>query len=119
MKRLTTFEDIFNLLLKDYRGFNVEVEIKQDGVQISCFRTTIDNIVIKPLEKRHQKKWVNKGRQVGLMVIKESYNNNLNIPFILGFNTMDAVFLKNGVTISTLNLEFVIKKKSKQKKKLA
>jgi len=120
MKRLTTFEDIFNQLLKDYRGFTVEVETRQDGVRISCFQTTIDNIVIKPLDKQYHKKWHTRGQKVGLITIKERFNNNnLNIPFILGFNTMNAVFLTNGVTIKTLNLEFTIKKLSKQRKQLA
>ncbi len=120
MKRLTTFEDIFNQLLKDYRGFTVEVETRQDGVRISRFQTNIDNIVIKPLTKQCYKKWPTRGQKVGLIVIKEVFtNNNLNIPFLLGYNTMNAVFLKNGVTIKTLNLEFAIKKVSKQRKQLA
>lgn len=120
MERLTTFEDIFNKLLEEYRGVEVEVVTKQDGLIISCFTTTLNNILIKPLNKKQSKKWSQQGEKIGLLVIEAKKNKNtFNIPFILGYNTMNAVFLSNGATIQTLELEFVIKKISGRIKQLA
>lgn len=120
MTQLSTFEEIFNKLHEDYQGQYVKVVTKQDGVDIASFHTYIDNIDIKPLNKRQSKKWNKKGKKVGLIVVKEKYSkNNFNIPFLLGFNTMKATFLKNGVTISSLNMEFIIKKTKAKKKLLA
>lgn len=120
MVELSTFEEIFNKIYQDYQGEKVNVITKQDGVNIANFQTCIDKIDIKPLSKRQSKKWNQKGKKVGLIIIKEKYSkNNLNIPFLLGFDTMKAIFLKNGVTISTLNMEFVIKKIKTRRKKLA
>lgn len=120
MKKLTTFEDIFNKLVEDYQGETVEVKTRQDGVNIASFRTRINNIVIKPLNKRQSRKWSKSGAKIGLIIVQEKRNRTrFNIPFILGFNTMKAVFLKSGVTIKTLNMEFIIKKEKARKKQLA
>lgn len=120
MKELSTFEEIFNKLYEDYQGENVNVITKQDGIDITNFQTIINNIDIKPLNKRQSKKWNQQGEKVGLIVIQEKYSKNkFNIPFLLGFNTMKATFLKNGVIINSLNMEFIIKKTKKSKKLLA
>lgn len=120
MKRLTTFEDVFNKLTDDYMGLKVEVETKQDNLNITNFTTTIDDIIIKPLNKMQSKKWNKEGKKIGLIVFKEkSRKVSFNIPFILGFNTINAVFLKNGVIIKSLNMEFIIKKNNRREKRLA
>lgn len=120
MKRLTTFEDVFNILTDDYMGLKVEVETRQDNLNITNFTTTIDDIIIKPLNKMQSKKWNKEGKKIGLIVFKEkSRKVSFNIPFILGFNTMNAVFLKNGVIIKSLNMEFIIKKNNRREKRLA
>ena len=120
MIQLSTFEEIFNKLYEDYIGEKVSVITKQDGVNISSFQTSIDNIDIKPLNKKQSKKWTKKGEKIGLIVIQEKYSKNkFNIPFLLGFNTMKAAFLKNGVIINSLDMEFIIKKTSSKKKLLA
>lgn len=120
MKRLTTFEDVFNKLTDDYMGQKVEVETRQDNLNITNFTTTIDDIIIKPLNKMQGKKWNKEGKKVGLIVFKEkSRKVSFNIPFILGFNTMNAVFLKNGVIIKSLNMEFIIKMNNRREKRLA
>ncbi len=120
MKQLSNFEEIFNKLYEDYQGKSVNVITKQDGVNITSFHTCINNIDIKPLNKKKSKKWNQQGKKVGLIVIQEKYSkNNFNIPFLLGFNTMSATFLKSGVIINTLNMEFIIKKNQKGKKLLA
>jgi hypothetical protein len=120
MIRLNTFEDIFNKLMIEYRGKKVEINTRQDGVNIASFITTIDNIQIQPLNKTQK----DNRKKVGLIKIqnrkKTQKKTSINIPFILGFNTMNAVFLKNGVTIKTMNMEFIIKKiPSKWNKQLA
>ncbi len=120
MKQLSNFEEIFNKLYEEYQGESVNVITKQDGVNITSFHTRINNIDIKPLGKKKSKKWNQEGQKVGLIVMQEKYsNNNFNIPFLLGFNTMKATFLKNGVIINSLNMEFIIKKIKKNKKLLA
>lgn len=120
MVQLSTFEEIFNKLYEDYKGEKVNVISKQDGVKIASFQTCIDRIDIKPLNKRQSKKWNKNGEKIGLIIIKEKCsNNNFNIPFLLGFNTMRATFLKNGVIINSLKMEFVIKKPKFKNKLLA
>ncbi|NLJ84598.1 MAG: hypothetical protein GX336_06790 [Halanaerobiaceae bacterium] len=120
MLQLSTFEEIFNKLHEDYRGQMVKITTKQDGIRISSFQTTIHEIEIKPLNKKESKKWAAKEKKVGLIIIKESHRNNcVNIPFLLGFNTMAATFLKDAVIINSLNMEFVIKKIKSNSKLLA
>lgn len=123
MKKLTTFEDIFNKLIKDYGKKEVEISIKQNGLNISNFITIIDHVIIKPLKESDAKNWNVKDKKVGLIVLQrkseEKYYTRVKIPFSLGFNTMSAVFLKNGVTIKTFNIEFNIKKYPVNKKRLA
>ena len=56
-----------------------------------------------------------KRKKVGLIIIKEKYNNNcVNIPFLLGFNTM-RTFLNDGVIINSLNMDLSLKNKIKEK----
>lgn len=120
MLQLSTFEEIFNKLYDEYKDQKVKVTTKQEGIKISSFQTTIHKIEIKPLNKKQSKKWTNKENKVGLIIIKEKYShNNFNIPFLLGFNTMDATFLSDGVIINSLNMEFVIKKTKAKRKLLA
>lgn len=120
MLQLSTFEEIFNKLHEDYQGQRVKVITKQDGIRISSFQTTIHRIEIKPLNKIQSQKWAAGGKKVGLIIIKEKYNNNsFNIPFLLGFDTMAATFLNDGVIINSLNMEFIIKKIKSRKKLLA
>ena len=117
MKKLSTFEDIFNKLLQDYQGRTVEVETRQNGVRLSSFITTIDEIKIKALDKKNCKKWSVDNKHIGLLLIEEGFKNSkFSIPFILGFNTMQAIFLENGATISSLNLEYIIKKRDRKQK---
>ncbi|MFI5359104.1 MAG: hypothetical protein ACHQYO_03570 [Halanaerobiales bacterium] len=120
MLQLSTFEEIFNKLYEDYQGQKVKITTKQDGIRISSFETTIHDIEIKPLNKKESRKWARKEKKVGLIIIKEKYNNNcVNIPFLLGFNTMAATFLNDGVIINSLNMEFIIRKIKSRKKLLA
>ncbi|MFP4015917.1 MAG: hypothetical protein ACLFUI_02690 [Halanaerobiales bacterium] len=119
MRELTTFEEVANKLYKDYRGAMVNITTRQAGITLASFQTSIENIEIKPLNKSQSKKWNKDGKKVGLIVVQDKHSrNNLNIPFILDFNTMKATFLKTGVVIKTLDMEFIIKV-SKRKKKLA
>jgi hypothetical protein len=122
MKKLTTFEDIFNKLIEDYSGHTVQISSKQDGLNITDTKTKIRKVKIKPLNKKRSRKWNKNGKKVGLLIIKGKNffkTTTINIPFLLGFNTMKAVFLKNGVTIKTYNMEFTIKKVSNEKKHTA
>lgn len=122
MKKLTTFEDVFNKLIKDYCGHMVEIKAIQDGVNITDTKTRIKDIKIKPLSKRQSKKWHKKGKKVGLIIIKGRNffkTTTVSIPFLLGYNTMKAVFLKKGATIKTYDMEFTVKKISDKKKLLA
>lgn len=115
MDKLSTFEDIFNKLFLEYKGIKVEVRVKQDGIEIASFITNIDNIIIKPLNKKYRK-----SKKIGLIVIQEEKEKTrFNIPFILDFNTMYALFLKNAVHIKSMNMEFIIKRKAAQKEKTA
>lgn len=115
MQRLTTFEDIFNKLVKDFEGHAVQVESKQNGITITSLSTIIDSIYIQPVKKS-----LKKTKKMGVLVIQEkSKKNRIKIPFILGFHTMEAVFLKKGVIIKSLNREFTIKKQSSWQKRLA
>lgn len=116
MDKLSTFEDIFNKLFFEYKGIRVEVRVKQDGIQIANFITHIDNIIIKPLNKKYREG----SKRIGLIVIQEDKEKTcFNIPFILDFNTMYALFFKNGVNIKSMTMEFVIKKKTAQSEKSA
>lgn len=119
MINLSTFEDIFNKLVELYQGKYVDVVSKQDNITISNFSLKIDNIKIKPLSKRKSKKWNEKGQKVGLIVISaKNLKNSFNIPFILGFDTMKATFIKDGVRIKSLDIEFLIKKSKNNNRKL-
>lgn len=121
MKTLTTFEDIFNRLIKEYGGKKVLITTGQQGLNLANFQASIDKIIIKPLNKKQSQKWTNSKQKVGLIILQEKRNNNytsvLKIPFILGFYTMKAVFSKKGVTIKTMDLDFNIKKYALSRKK--
>ncbi|MFW6266283.1 MAG: hypothetical protein ACOC21_01830 [Halanaerobiales bacterium] len=122
MKKLSNFEDIFNKIIKEFQGKEVEISSRQDGVNITTMTSTIVSVRIKPLSKRKSKKWNKKGQKVGLIIIsgrKKWRKTKINIPFLLGYNTMEAVFLKKGATIKTFDMEFTIKKKAAQKRQLA
>ena len=114
LNQLYTFEDIFNRLCEEYQGEKVQVVTKQDGVKIACFKIFIDRIDIKPLNKTQSKKWSKNGEKIGLIRVKNKSRNTIIIPFLLGFNTMKAVFLKNGAVINTMNMEFILKKTGKK-----
>ena len=119
MLQLSTFEEIFNKLYENYRPEG-ENNNKQDGIRISSFETTIHDIEIKPLNKKESRKWARKRKKVGLIIIKEKYNNNyVMFPFSLVLNTMAATFLNDGVIINSLNMEFIIRKIKSRKKLLA
>lgn len=110
MTTLSTFEDIFNKLIVEYQNQQVTVLTKQNGIPIANFQTTIENIIIQPLEENSS------GNKIGLMVVNEKNNkNNFNIPFTLGFNTMEGIFIKDGAIIKTLDIEIIIRKRSKKK----
>ncbi|MGM0409863.1 MAG: hypothetical protein ACQEQF_03790 [Bacillota bacterium] len=118
MKKLSTFEDIFNKLIKDYINQEVEIESKQNGLKITKLKTKIKKIEIIPLNKRKSKKWCKSNKKVGLIKItgrKLIKSTVINIPFLLGFNTMEAHFTQKGVHIKTYNMEFVIRKKTTKK----
>ena len=122
MKKLTTFEEIFNKLIEEYSGHIVSIKAKQDGVNITDTKTKIKKVKIKPLNKRQSKKWHKENKKVGLIIIRGKNflrTTTINIPFLLGFNTMKAVFLKDGVTIKTYNMEYTIKKISNKRRLLA
>lgn len=118
MKKMTTFEDIFNRLASEYIGNQVEIITNQDGVEISNIRTKIRDIEIIPLNKRKNKKWCKSGKKVGLIKIRGNRgikSSKINIPFLLGFNTMEAYFIKDRVNIKTYNMEFIIRKKGRKR----
>jgi len=123
MIELTTFEDIFNKLISDYLGTTVEIKNKNKGLSITTLITTIDRIYIKPLENNTNKKWRKNNKKTGVIVIDRKinaqYQTIANIPFLLGINTMKAVFFKSGVIIKTFDIEFTIKKLVANQKRLA
>lgn len=113
MKKLSTFEDIFNKLYREYKDKDVEVKTMHNELIIANFVTTINDITIIPIEKN-----INRDPQqnhMGLIKIENISHNNFSIPFVLGFNTMEALFFKNGVTIKSNNIKFIIKKINTQR----
>ncbi len=118
MKKLTTFEDIFNKLANEYIESEVEIESRQKGVEITKLKTKINKIEIIPLNKKKSKKWCKTGKKVGLIKIsgkKRIKSATINIPFLLGFDTMEAYFSNKGVHIKTYNMQFIIRKKGRKK----
>ncbi len=123
MQKLTTFEDIFNKLIDDYLKDTVKIENKKNGLIITSLITNIDKIYIKPLPDNKEKKWTKDNKKTGSIVIASKNNNKyhtiVNIPFLLGLNTMNAIFMKEGANIKTFAMEFSIKKLSSNQKQLA
>ncbi len=123
MIELTTFEDIFNKLINDYLGTTVEIRNKNKGLNITTLITAIDRIYIKPLKNSTNNYWRKNNKKTGVIVIAQKnddqYQAFVNIPFLLGINTMQAVFFKSGVIIKTFDMEFSIKKLVAKQKRLA
>lgn len=113
MVEYRTFEEIFNKLIKNFQGEQVEVNLSQQGINLANFMFKIEEIKIKPLPDRKQKrKWSPDDNKIGVIIIRENKNSqkNVKIPFLLGYNTMQAVFSNKGVTINSLNINYIIKK---------
>ena len=118
MTKLTTFENVFNELINNFLGKKVVIFVKQQGLELASYALKIHKIKIEPHNNSYQNNGTN-NKQLGLIVIQEKSNHNqIKIPFLLGFNTMQAVFDTKGASIKTLNFTFCIKEqKTKQLKK--
>ena len=123
MTTLTTFEDVFNRLITEYKDLRIEISIKQNGLHLATFYFKLYDIKIKPLNKKqrktinfNQKKYKktnpNKNK-IGLIILygnqKQQSKAKVKIPFALGFNTMKASFSQKGATINSLGLDIIIK----------
>ncbi|MFW6238359.1 MAG: hypothetical protein ACOC5A_03910 [Halanaerobiales bacterium] len=117
MEKITTFEDVFNKIIDSFKGQRVEIHTRQEGISLARLSTRVDRITINPAEDFSEKK------KIGLISLQRKVNNHfetaVNIPFILGFDTMQAYFTNQGSLIKTLNLEFKIRKTAERKKRLA
>lgn len=114
MNNPKTFEEVFERLYQLYQGRWIQVQIKKAGLSLSKFHILVHKLQIRPLENQQLRKnlGLNRREKLGSIVI---FGSNvaggkdlacLNIPFKLGFNTVDARFTKNQVTIKTCDFEF-------------
>lgn len=115
-----TFDDIFDQLHHLYKSHWIEVQVKKDGLLLSHFSIHVKDIEIRPLDdQKLRRRFDVKGKnRLGTIVILGSHtlkgvaHESLNIPFKLGFDTMDAHFVKSNVSIESCGLEFLIRKLS-------
>lgn len=125
MTSMTNFEDIFNKLITRFKGLTINVSLKQNGLRMASFSFSPDSIKIKPLNKRndnfgkqtvHNDK-LTKNKKIGLIIFyekqQEKLQKKLQIPFILGFNTMEATFSSKGATINSLGINIIIQNTKK------
>lgn len=109
MRKLTTFEDVFNKIYQEYVGSWVEIEVRKDNVRLSCFATPITGCQIRQIKGR----MFSRTRE-GVIILKGRMGSRetelVQIPFELGINTMTAYFIKSGAAISSMGLDFKIRK---------
>lgn len=117
MEKITTFEDVFNRMIETFKGTQVEVLTRREGISLSRLSTRVDRVTINPVECTAN------GKKIGVISIQKKINNHFetaaNIPFILGFDTMQAYFTEKGSLIKTLDLEFKIRNTAEKKRRLA
>lgn len=120
MKTTRTFDEIFEQLHHLYKNKWIEVQVKKDGLLLSHFSIHVKAVEIRPLDDQKLRRRLGlKGKdQLGTIVIYGSHTfkgvaqESLNIPFKLGFDTMDAHFVQSNVSIESCGLEFLIRKLS-------
>lgn len=120
MKITKTFDEIFDQLHHLYKNKWIEVQVKKDGLLLSHFSVHVKGIEIRPLEdqKLRRRLGLKSKDKLGAIVILGSHSQqgtaqeSLNIPFKLGFDTMDAHFMQSNVSIESCELEFVLRKLS-------
>ncbi|MCK4260894.1 MAG: hypothetical protein KAX49_18090 [Halanaerobiales bacterium] len=113
-----TFDEIFEQLHHLFQGEWIEIEVKKDGLLISKFNAHVKDLKIRPLHNKSLSRnlGIEGKNKIGIMVIIGSHTHNgkvtdcLNIPFKLGFDTMDAHFIHQNVLIETLGYEFTLHK---------
>ncbi|AZR74625.1 hypothetical protein BBF96_15330 [Anoxybacter fermentans] len=120
MKITKTFDEIFDQLHHLYKGKWIQIQVKKDGLILSNFSVQVKDLQIRPLEDKGlcRRLGLKRKEKLGSIVIKGSHTENgqvvdcLNIPFKLGFDTMDAHFLRKNVSIETCGFEFILRKLS-------
>lgn len=123
LQKLTTFENIFNQLIVNFKEKKIMSQLQQKGINFSNFTLKADKIEIKPLsddnlvsywQNRFSHKYSN--AKIGQIIVSENsataVNKNITIPFILGFNTMEAYFQKTSVLISSLGFNYFLQQVS-------
>lgn len=113
-----TFDEIFEQLYHLYKEKWIQIEVKKANLVISNFRVYVKDLQIHPLDDKKflKQMGLKKREKLGSMVIigssshKGKVFNCLNIPFKLGFNTMDAHFVKNNVSIESCGFKFTFHK---------
>ncbi len=121
-----TFDEIFDHLYNLYQGEWIQIQVKKDGLLISKFNAHVKDLKIRPLNNKHLQQSLGiKGKdKIGSMVIRGSHTlkgnieDCLNIPFKLGYNTMDAHFVTQNASIETCGFEFVFRKLTSKEIKL-
>lgn len=117
MRRSKTFDEVFDQLYDLYKGKWIQVQVKKEGLLLSDFAIHVEDLEIRPLENQRllKKMGLSRKDKLGAMVFKGNHKpgekavESLNIPFKLGFDTVDAYFIKNNVAITSCGFEFKIK----------
>ncbi len=118
-----TFDEVFDQLYYSFKGKWIQIQIKKEGLILSDFTVCVTDLEIRPLEDRTllKKMGLSRKDKLGSMVIKGTNTPGgkvidcLNIPFKLGFDTVNARFTKANVSIGTCGFEFKIKQVSRAK----
>ena len=118
MNKLKTFDEVFEQLYHLYQERWVQVQTKRAGLILSNFQMLIKKLQIRPVNNQKLKKnlSLNPQEKFGLIVILGStipggkVRACLNIPFKLGFDTVDARLTNNHASIQTCGFEFNISK---------
>ncbi|MEC9488452.1 MAG: hypothetical protein UMV23_03095 [Halanaerobium sp.] len=109
MRKLSTFEDVFNRIHQEYLGQWVEIEVRINKVKLSHLAARLTRCQIKQL-----KEGILSGSKKGVIILKGRIGRRevelVQIPFELGINTMTAYFIKSGAAISSLGFDFKIRK---------
>lgn len=123
MNNLETFDEVFEQLYHLYQGRWIQVQTKRAGLTLSDFPMLVQKLQIRPLNSQQLRKKLslNPQEKFGLIVIQGStipggkITTCLNIPFKLGFNTVDARVTSNFVLIKTCGFEFSLSKLTAKK----
>ena len=118
MEKLKTFDEVFEQLYHLYRGRWVQVQAKRAGLTLSTFQMLVKKLQIRPINDQKLQKTLslNPQEKFGLIVILGStipggkVKACLNIPFKLGFDTVDARLPDNHLSIKTCGFEFNLSK---------